>query len=75
MSISVRPNSQVVAFSCENNRIYEWDFKVRSESLNEIGSDLHNTFIEYSPDGNYLSVCSKYGTVHLYDVKEKKWLK
>ena len=75
VSISVRPNVPVVAFSCENGRIYEWNFYEKNYKLSEIGADFANTFIEYSPDGNYLSVCSRSGTVHMYETKEKKWLK
>lgn len=77
ISISVRPNAPVIAFSCENGKIYEWNFYEKHNKLTEIGSDFSSTFIEYSPDGNYLAVCSRGGLVHMYDLreKEKKWLK
>ena len=75
VSISVRPNIPVVAFSCENGKIYEWNFYEKHNKLTEIVSDFSSIFIEYSPDGNYLAVCSKGGTVNMYEVRDKKWLK
>lgn len=43
ISISVRPNVPVIAFSCEDNKIYEWNFYEKHNKLKEIkekGSDL-----------------------------------
>ncbi|CAK90550.1 unnamed protein product (macronuclear) [Paramecium tetraurelia] len=43
ISISVRPNVPVVAFSCEDNKIYEWNFYEKHNKLKEIkekGSEL-----------------------------------
>lgn len=36
VSISVRPNSSVLALSCENGRIYEWNFYEKTTSLKEL---------------------------------------
>ena len=78
VSISVRPNTTVLALSCENGRIYEWNFQEKNNELTEFldqDRSLNNipVCIDYSPDSRFLSVCTRIGTIHMYEVKEKKW--
>ena len=76
VSISARPNSSVLALSCENGRIYEWNFYEKNNTLSELVDSDRTTVpvcIDYSPDGRFLSVCTKSGTIHIYEVKERKW--
>lgn len=78
VSITVRPNSTVLALSCENGRIYEWNFYEKNNELSElIDPDRQNipVCLDYSPDGRFLSVCTRIGTIHMYEVKERKWQK
>lgn len=36
VSITVRPNSSILALSCENGRIYEWNFYEKNNELTEL---------------------------------------
>lgn len=76
VSISVRPNSTILALSCENGRIFEWNFYEKNNELSElVDPDRQNVpvCIDYSPDGRFLSVCTRIGTIHMYELKERKW--
>lgn len=78
VSISVRPNSSVLALSCENGRIYEWNFYEKNNELTElVDPDRTNVpvCIDFCPDGRFLSVCTRVGSIHMYEVKEKRWQK
>lgn len=78
VSISVRPNSNILALSCENGRLYEWNFYERNNMLTELlDGEIQSipVCLDFSPDGRFLSVCTKIGTIHVYEVKEKKWQK
>jgi len=63
VSISVRPNSSVLALSCSDSRIFEWNFYEKNNQLTElVDSDRapqsKPVCIDYSPDGRFLSVCT-----------------
>lgn len=83
VSISVRPNSQEVAIFCNNGYLYQWNFQEKNKQLTllkEIENDdkeKDNTIsacIDYSPDGQYLSVADSRGKIHICDIKLKEEL-
>ena len=76
--ISVRPNSNTLALTCENGSIYEWDFHEKGNSLQFLRAFELNetpTCIDYSPDGKYLSVATKIGSIYfyVYDYEKPYW--
>ncbi|EAS05799.2 WD-40 protein, putative (macronuclear) [Tetrahymena thermophila SB210] len=78
IAMSCRPNSNVIGICCENGYLYEWNFQEKSSVLSILrvfDTDKENipNCIDYSPDGNWLSVATKSGKIHIFDCKEKQW--
>ena len=69
---AVRPYSNALVISCENGVIYEWNFIEKPKSisvLRSFGSGQIPTCVTFSPKGKYLSVATKIGTIHIYEVE------
>ncbi len=73
---SVRPNSNTLIISCENAIVYEWNFVEKPKAitpLREFRTEEIPTCLNYSPKGKYLSVATKIGTIHIYEVEIGEW--
>lgn len=78
ISIAVRPNSNNLALACEKGTIYEWDFHEKPNSLQVLRTfDVSETptCIDYSPDGKYLAVATRIGSLffYVYDYEKTEW--
>lgn len=77
INISVRPNSNTLAITCENATIYEWDFHEKPNTLQFLKcfESETPTCIDYSPDGKYLAVATKIGSLYfyVYDYDKTEW--
>ena len=76
--IAVRPNSNTLAITCENGTIYEWDFHEKGNTLQTLRtfeSFETPTCIDYSPDGKYLAVATRIGSLYfyIYDYEKPDW--
>ncbi len=68
---AVRPYSNTLVISCENGTLYEWNFIEKPKSISVLRSFDRSempTCVTYSPKGKYLSVATKIGTIHIYEV-------
>lgn len=68
---AIRPYSNTLTISCENSILYEWNFIEKPKSisiLKEFRSEEVPTCVNYSVKGKYLSVATKIGTIHIYEV-------
>jgi len=78
IAMSCRPNSSVIGICCENGNLYEWNFQERSSILSLLKvfdpeKETLPTCIDYSPDGNWLSVSTKAGKIHIFDCEKREW--
>jgi len=78
IAMSCRPNSSVIGICCENGNLYEWNFQERSSILSLLKTfdpekETLPTCIDYSPDGNWLSVSTKAGKIHIFDCEKREW--
>ena len=84
--IAVRPNSNTLALACENGSIYEWDFHEKPNSLQHLRTfeplkekekepSETPSCIDYSPDGKYLAVATRLGSLYfyIYDYEKPDW--
>jgi cilia- and flagella-associated protein 251 len=73
---AVRPYSNTLVISCENGVLYEWNFIEKPKSisvLRSFGTGEMPTCATFSPKGKYLSVATKIGTIHIYEVEIGEW--
>lgn len=77
VSTAVRPNNNTIAISCENSVVYEWNFQEKNNTLHvlndQLGQNEVPTCLNYSPNGKYLAVATKIGTIYMYEVETGDW--
>ena len=82
--ISVSPREPVIAMSCENRHIYQWDYSKKEIKPTKLtgfkftGVQLkleHPTCLQYSPNGEHLIVATNMKNVFCYKVQDKQYQK
>jgi len=72
-ALAVRPTGFMIALSCENGHLYEWNYNEKKMFLEpkKIFEDKAKpTCLDFSPDGRFLSVATANGQMWFYDYQK-----